>query len=131
MATAVEEDFPHVDVPLDPVDPNATPETPEEPSYPGLVQNITQSALNVTKSALNSLYNGVADNVVDQEKERLATELAKNNSNCLIPNTSNEFYDCCSNANLGTPEMTCEIFGYINIGIILILAVVFLGGYLH
>ena len=50
------------------------------------------------------------DQVLDQERELLATEAAANNE-CLVPETSNELYDCCGSILI---ESECEVFGILN-----------------
>ena len=42
---------------------------------------------------------GVADSVMDQDRESQASKLVDHDSHCLVPGTETEFYDCCSDTS--------------------------------
>ena len=85
---------------------------------PDIFEPSMESAMNATQAMLTTMYEdmvAVAHAAIDQNRETLATALVDRNPECLVPATSNEFFDCC-----GAPatEKTCYIFGLVNVAIL-------------
>lgn len=92
--------------------------------------NLSNEAHNITEVAITKLYSGIGK-VLNQEQEKLATQLAAEHPGCLVAETQNEFYDCCSDPSSGTAETSCNVFGIINIVILVCFLFAILGGFLH
>ena len=53
----------------------------------------------------------VYDTLIDQEREKEATELVAEQDVCLVEGTSNELYDCCGSDLI---RSECHVFGMVN-----------------
>ena len=69
--------------------------------------------------------------VMEPDSERQATILAEADKQCLVTDTKNEFYDCCGDGSSISAIKTCEVFGCINVVVISLFLIAYIGGYIH
>ena len=61
----------------------------------------------------------------------MAAKLASEHPDCLVSGTQNEFYDCCSDPDIGMSEKFCQVFGIVNIFVLVCFLFAILGGFLR